>query len=49
MTGLVERLADRPGRRTVVLAFSLVNAVAGATVPLVGPSARARPVVLGRL
>ncbi|MFF5472057.1 MFS transporter [Streptomyces achromogenes] len=69
---LVGRLADRHGQRTVVLAFSLVNAVAvtvlvagalaglptpalvllgavaGATVPLVGPLARARLVALAR-
>ncbi|MGW1604443.1 MFS transporter, partial [Streptomyces eurythermus] len=69
---LVGRLADRHGQRPVVLAFSLVNAVAvavlvagapaglpgpalvplgavaGATVPLVGPLARARLVALAR-
>ncbi|MFH8770358.1 MFS transporter [Streptomyces sp. NPDC017958] len=69
---LVGRLADRHGQRTVVLAFSLANAlavaalvtgalaglptpvlavlgaVAGATVPLVGPLARTRLVALAR-
>ncbi|MFI1364319.1 MFS transporter [Streptomyces griseochromogenes] len=69
---LVGRLADRHGQRTVVLAFSLANALAvaalvtgalaglptpllallgaaaGATVPLVGPLARARLVALAR-
>ncbi|GAA3786213.1 hypothetical protein GCM10022403_021270 [Streptomyces coacervatus] len=69
---LVGRLADRHGQRTVVLAFSLANAVAiaalvagalaglpvpllallgvvaGATVPLIGPLARARLVALAR-
>ncbi|WP_328421910.1 MFS transporter [Streptomyces sp. NBC_00443] len=69
---LVGRLADRHGQRTVVLAFSLANAVAiaglvagalaglqtavlaavgvaaGATVPQIGPMARARLVALAR-
>ncbi|MFF4269650.1 MFS transporter [Streptomyces sp. NPDC001536] len=69
---LVGRLADRHGQRTVVLAFSLANALAitalvagalaglptsflallgataGATVPLIGPLARARLVALAR-
>ncbi|WP_406441571.1 MFS transporter [Streptomyces sp. NBC_01613] len=69
---LVGRLADRHGQRTVVLVFSLANAVAiaalvagalaglptplvallgaaaGATVPLIGPLARARLVALAR-
>ncbi|MFE6364490.1 MFS transporter [Streptomyces sp. NPDC057806] len=69
---LVGRLADRHGQRTVVLAFSLANALAitalvcgalaglatpwlvllgacaGASVPLVGPLARARLVALAR-
>ncbi len=68
----VGRLADRHGQRTVVLAFSLANAlaiaglvagalarlpaavlavlgaVAGATVPQIGPMARARLVALAR-
>ncbi|MEU8993014.1 MFS transporter [Streptomyces sp. NPDC048558] len=69
---LVGRLADRYGQRTVVLVFSLANAVAiaglvaaalaglptallavagaaaGATVPQIGPMARARLVALAR-
>ncbi|MFE0253840.1 MFS transporter [Streptomyces sp. NPDC059010] len=69
---LVGRLADRHGQRTVVLAFSLANALAivwlvagalaglstavlaalgaaaGATVPQIGPMARARLVALAR-
>ncbi|MFD4620798.1 MFS transporter [Streptomyces sp. NPDC058475] len=69
---LVGRLADRHGQRTVVLVFSLANALAiaalvsgalshlapgplallgalaGASVPLVGPLARARVVALAR-
>jgi MFS family permease len=69
---LVGRLADRHGQRTVVLAFSLANALAiaalvtgaltrlapgllalfgalaGASVPLIGPLARARVVALAR-
>lgn len=69
---LVGRLADRHGQRTVVLVFSLANAVAiaglvaaalaglptallavvgaaaGATVPQIGPMARARLVALAR-
>lgn len=69
---LVGRLADRHGQRTVVLAFSLANALAitalvagalaglptpllvllgataGATVPLIGPLARARLIALAR-
>ncbi|WP_369274119.1 MFS transporter [Streptomyces sp. R11] len=69
---LVGRLADRRGQRTVVLVFSLANAVAisglvagalagleaavlavvgavaGATVPQIGPMARARLVALAR-
>ncbi|MFD0002210.1 MFS transporter [Streptomyces sp. NPDC127178] len=69
---LVGRLADRHGQRTVVLIFSLANAVAiaglvaaalaglptallavvgaaaGATVPQIGPMARARLVALAR-
>ncbi|MFI2206267.1 hypothetical protein ACH47Z_36990 [Streptomyces sp. NPDC020192] len=49
---MVGRLADRRGQRGVVLAFSLANplavaslvvgTLAGGTVPLVGPPARAR-------
>ncbi|MCX5359994.1 MFS transporter [Streptomyces sp. NBC_00124] len=69
---LVGRLADRHGQRTVVLVFSLANALAitalvagalgglptpllavlgataGATVPLIGPLARARLIALAR-
>lgn len=69
---LVGRLADRHGQRTVVLVFSLVNALAiaalvagalsglptpllavlgataGATVPQIGPLARARLIALAR-
>ncbi|MFF4252475.1 MFS transporter [Streptomyces sp. NPDC001663] len=69
---LVGRLADRHGQRTVVLAFSVTNAlaitaltcgalaklpapwlallgaVAGATVPLIGPLGRTRLVALAR-
>lgn len=69
---LVGRLADRHGQRTVVLAFSLANALAitalvagalaglptpllvllgataGASVPLIGPLARARLIALAR-
>lgn len=69
---LVGRLADRHGQRTVVLSFSLGNALAitalvagalaglptpvlallgaaaGATVPLIGPLARARLITLAR-
>ncbi|WP_328878455.1 MFS transporter [Streptomyces sp. NBC_00299] len=69
---LVGRLADRHGQRTVVLVFSLANAIAiaglvaaalaglptallavvgaaaGATVPQIGPMARARLVALAR-
>jgi MFS family permease len=69
---LVGRLADRHGQRTVVLVFSLANALAiaalvtgalthlapaplallgalaGASVPLIGPLARARVVALAR-
>jgi predicted MFS family arabinose efflux permease len=69
---LVGRLADRHGQRSVVLAFSLANALAitalvagaqaglptpllvllgataGATVPLIGPLARARLIALAR-